>query len=226
MMSRENAPSGRGRKFHAAILDLDGVLVDTPKFHYSAWKRLASELGFDFSNADNERLKGVSRERSLDILLEIGRLDLNAAERKRLADKKNRWYLESIKKIDESGLIPGAREFLMRLRGKGVKLALGSASKNAPLILAHLNISHLFDAIIDGNRVSKTKPHPEVFLLGAREVAVPPGECVVFEDAEAGLQAARMAGMYAVGIGKPEVLLSADFVIGALIDFDVDMLFF
>jgi beta-phosphoglucomutase len=223
MMSRVKDP--QRSKFHAAILDLDGVLVDTPKYHYNAWKRLSAELGFDFSDADNERLKGVSRERSLEILLEIGRLDLHPRERRRLADKKNRWYLESIKKIDESGLIPGAREFLMRLREKGVKLALGSASKNAPLIMRSLNLGYLFDAVIDGNRVSKTKPHPEVFLLGAREIRVPPGECVVFEDAEAGLQAARMAGMYAVGIGKPEILVSADLVIPALADLDVDLLF-
>jgi beta-phosphoglucomutase len=213
------------KRYRAAILDLDGVLVDTPKYHRASWERLAAELGFDFSDADNERLKGVSRERSLEILLEIGGVDLNSRERKRLADKKNRWYLESIKKIDESGLSPGAREFLTALKSKGVKLAIGSASRNAPMILRKLNLDYLFDAIVDGNRVMKTKPHPEVFLLSAKEIQVPPADCVVFEDAEAGLQAARMAGMYAVGIGKPEVLVSADLVIAGLDTFDVNLLF-
>jgi beta-phosphoglucomutase len=213
------------KKFRGAILDLDGVLVDTPKYHYEAWKCLAAELGFEFNDADNECLKGVSRERSLDILLEIYHLDLNAAQRKQLADKKNRWFLESIQEMDESGLLPGALKLLWRLREKGVKLAIGSASKNASLILSHLNIGHLFDAVIDANRVSMTKPHPEVFLLAAREIEVPPVECVVFEDAEAGLQAARMAGMYAVGIGKPDALRSANLVIAALADFDANLLF-
>ena len=213
------------RKYCAALFDLDGVIVDTAKYHYLAWKRLATELGFDFSEAQNERLKGVSRTRSLEILLEIGKLNLDEAVRRALAEKKNKWYVEYIQKMDESELLPGARECLVRLREKGVKTALASASKNAPLILRNLNIASLFDAVIDGNKVSQAKPDPEVFLLGARELGVSPSDCVVFEDAEAGLQAARTAGMYAVGIGKADVLQSADYVVDGLRNFDVNMLF-
>jgi len=212
-------------KYHAALFDLDGVIVDTAKYHYLAWKRLATELGFDFSEAQNERLKGVSRTRSLEILLEIGKLNLDEAVRRALAEKKNKWYVEYIQKMDESELLPGARECLVRLREKGVKTALASASKNAPLILRNLNIASLFDAVIDGNKVSKAKPDPEIFILGARELGVSPRDCVVFEDAEAGLQAARTAGMYAVGIGKADVLQSADYVVDGLRNFDVNMLF-
>ena len=217
-------PAGHS-KYRAALFDLDGVIVDTAKYHYLAWKRLATELGFDFSEAQNERLKGVSRTRSLEILLEIGKLNLDEAVRRALAEKKNRWYVEYIQKMDESELLPGARECLVRLREKGVKTALASASKNAPLILRNLNIASLFDAVIDGNKVSQAKPDPEVFLLGARELRVGPRDCVVFEDAEAGLQAARAAGMYAVGIGKADVLQSADYVVDGLRNFDVNMLF-
>jgi beta-phosphoglucomutase len=212
-------------KYRAALFDLDGVIVDTAKYHYLAWKRLATELGFCFSEAQNERLKGVSRTRSLEILLEIGKLNLDEAEKVTLAEKKNRWYVEYIKKMDESELLPGARECLVQLREKRVKIALGTASKNAPLILSNLKIMELFDTVIDGNKVSKAKPDPEIFIFGARELGVSPGDCVVFEDAEAGLQAARTAGMYAVGIGKADVLQSADYVVDALRSFDVNMLF-
>jgi beta-phosphoglucomutase len=212
-------------KYRAALFDLDGVIVDTAKYHYLAWKRLANELGFDFTERDNERLKGVSRMRSLEILLEIGGLDLDEAEKTAAAEKKNNWYVEYIKAMDESELLPGARECLLRLRDKGVKIALGSASKNTPTIINSLNIVDLFDAVIDGNRTSRAKPDPEVFLLGAQELGVDPADCVVFEDAEAGLQAARAAGMYAVGIGKADVLKSADYVVDGLHDFSVERLF-
>ncbi len=221
----EGKPSTEKRKYRAALFDLDGVIVDTAKYHYLAWKRLANALGFDYTQADNERLKGVSRMRSLEILLEIGGLDLDETIKIALAEKKNGWYLEYLKEINESSILPGARECLVRLRDKGVSIALGTASKNAPLILCNLKIVSLFDAIIDGNKASKAKPDPEVFLLGARALGVSPGDCVVFEDAEAGLQAARAAGMYAVGIGKAAVLKSADYVADGLCNFDVNTLF-
>lgn len=199
-----------------AIFDLDGVIVDTAKYHYLAWKRLAEELGFDFTEADNERLKGVSRMRSLEILLEVGCMSFDEEDMKQLADKKNEWYVEYIKAMDESELLEGAREYLEKLREKGIKIALGSASKNAPMILDNLKISGLFDSVIDGNKVSKAKPDPEVFLLGARELGLKPEECIVFEDAEAGIEAARRAGMKTVGIGKREILKEADKVIEGL----------
>jgi beta-phosphoglucomutase len=204
------------REMRAAIFDLDGVIVDTAKYHYLAWKRLAKEYGFDFSETDNERLKGVSRVQSLEILLEIGRLTLDEAEKEKMATQKNEWYIEYIKHMDASEILPGAAEYLKKLRSKGIKTALGSASKNAPLILERLEISDLFDAVIDGNQVSKAKPNPEVFLRAAEELRTPPTDCVVFEDAEAGVQAALRANMGVVGIGKPARLSEADMVIGGL----------
>ncbi len=212
-------------RYIAALFDLDGVIVDTAKYHYLAWRRLANELGFDFSEAQNERLKGVSRTRSLEILLEIGRLNFDEPTKQMLAAKKNVWYVEHIQKMDASEILPGARECLMRLRARGVKTALGTASKNAPLILRNSKIENLFDAIVDGNKVTKAKPDPEVFLLGARELGVSANLCVVFEDAEAGLQAARIAGMYAVGIGKADVLKSANVVVAGLHAFVEDTIF-
>jgi beta-phosphoglucomutase len=213
------------QKYQAAIFDLDGVIVDTAKYHYLAWKNLARNLGFDFTERDNERLKGVSRMRSLEILLEIGAVTLDEATKNHLAAQKNKEYVEFVREMDPSEILPGSRECLLQLRTKGVKIALGSASKNAPLILENLKIRNLFDAVIDGNKVSKAKPDPEVFLLGAQELGMEPVMCLVFEDAEAGLQAARAAGMYAIGIGNPEILKSAHEVIAGLYAFQIDKLF-
>lgn len=212
-------------KFRAAIFDLDGVIVDTAKYHYLAWRNLAKSLGFDFTEKDNERLKGVSRVRSLEILLEVGGLSVSEPEKLALAERKNQEYVGYISRMDESELLPGAKECLLGLRARGIKIALGSASKNTPIIIHNLKIESLFDAIVDGNKVSKAKPDPEVFLVGAREVGVKAAECVVFEDAEAGIQAAKAAGMYAVGIGKPEILKEADMVIPGLQAFQIEVLF-
>lgn len=197
-------------KFKGAIFDLDGVIVDTAKYHYLAWKRLANELGFDFTEKDNERLKGVSRMRSLDILLEIGNLVLDDNMKQKLAEKKNSWYVEYLLEMDETEILPGSKELLINLRNKGIKTSLGSASKNAGLILDKLNIKGLFDAIVDGNLVSKAKPDPEVFLIGAEKICVSSCECVVFEDAKAGVEAAKAANMYAVGVGDKDNLPEAD----------------
>jgi beta-phosphoglucomutase len=199
-----------------AIFDLDGVIVDTAKYHYLAWARLAEELGFEFTLKDNERLKGVSRMRSLEILLEIGDKSLGEAEKSLLAEKKNNWYVDYIRQMDESELLKGAREYIVSLKSRGIKVALGSASKNAPMILENLHIASLFDAVIDGNKVSKAKPDPEVFSLGAVELGLEPSDCVVFEDAEAGVEAAKRAGMKVVGIGEKDILKEADFVIAGL----------
>jgi beta-phosphoglucomutase len=204
------------REMRAAIFDLDGVIVDTAKYHYLAWKRLAREYGFDFTELDNERLKGVSRMRSLEIILEIGRLTLEESEKEKMAGQKNEWYVDYIRHMDASEILPGAAEYLQTLRAKEVKTALGSASKNAPLILERLGISALFDVVIDGNKVSKAKPDPEVFLRAADALAIPATSCVVFEDAEAGIQAALRAEMGAVGIGKPSQLKEADIIISGL----------
>jgi beta-phosphoglucomutase len=199
-----------------AIFDLDGVIVDTAKYHYLAWKRLAQELGFEFKELDNERLKGVSRMKSLEILLELGGLSFSNDEKLLLADKKNNWYVEYISAIDESEILKGAKEYLLKLKNSGIKIALGSASKNALAILNRLNITNLFDSIVDGNKVSKAKPDPEVFLIAAKELGLEPYECVVFEDAEAGITAAKAAGMRTVGIGNRELLMEADIVVKGL----------
>jgi beta-phosphoglucomutase len=204
------------KEMHAAIFDLDGVIVDTAKYHYLAWKRLANDLGFDFTEIDNERLKGVSRVRSLEILLEIGGVSLDEAAKAEVAARKNTWYVDYISKMDASEMLPGAPEYLKKLRTKGVKTALGSASKNAPLILDRLGITPLFDSIIDGNKVGKAKPDPEVFLRAASELCIPPASCVVFEDAEAGVEAALRAGMGVVGVGKSATLKEADMLIEGL----------
>ncbi|WP_248548408.1 beta-phosphoglucomutase [Paenibacillus odorifer] len=205
-----------------AIFDLDGVIVDTAKYHYLAWASLADELGFKFTEEDNERLKGVSRMRSLDILLEVGGLEFEEAEKQAMAEKKNRLYVEYISRLEESELLPGVKEYLTGLRSRGIGIALGSASKNAEFILNKLNITDLFDAVVDGNKVSLAKPDPEVFLIAAQEIGLQPDECVVFEDAEAGVQAGKAAGMKVVGIGKPEVLMEADLVVKGLYELLTD----
>ena len=193
-----------------AIFDLDGVIVDTASFHYLAWKRLADELGFYFSPADNERLKGVSRMKSLDILLEVGNISATYEEKIKMAEKKNNWYVESLKTLTQNDLLSGARTYLELLRKEGVKIALGSASKNAPIKLERLHISELFDAIVDGNSVSNAKPDPEVFLKAAELLHLLPEECVVFEDSQAGIDAAKIAGMGTIAVDKFGVLNCAD----------------
>ena len=205
-------------QIEGAIFDLDGVLVDTAKYHYLAWKRLAAELGFNFTEADNERLKGVSRVRSLEILLETGNVTMTAEQKEEAASRKNTWYVEYLHTLDEKALLSGAKEYLLCMRENGIRIALGSASKNSPLILERLNIASFFDAVIDGNTVSKAKPDPEVFLRGAAALKLPPDRCVVFEDALAGIEAAKAGGMFAIAVGKPENLPGADRYISSLAD--------
>lgn len=209
------------KEVKACLFDLDGVLVDTAKYHYIAWKELADRLGFEFTEKDNERLKGVSRTASLNILLEIGGLTLDEAEKAKLAESKNNRYVEYISKMDSSEILPGALDFLKECRSQGILVALGSASKNAMTILDQTGLSPYFDAIIDGTKTSAAKPDPEVFLLGAEALGVSPAECVVFEDAEAGIEAAIRGGMASVGIGSPETLGAANLVIPSLQEMNV-----
>jgi beta-phosphoglucomutase len=197
----------------ACIFDLDGVIVDTAKYHFIAWKALAEELGFEFTLQDNERLKGVSRMQSIDILLEIGEKQFPEHEKLAMAEKKNTLYVSYIEKMTPEEILPGVPEFLQELRINGIKIALGSASKNSPMILDQIQLSGMFDAVVDGNSISEAKPNPEVFLKGAERLGVQPGHCVVFEDAIAGIDAARNAGMFCVGIGESQTLGLADFVI-------------
>jgi beta-phosphoglucomutase len=200
----------------ACIFDLDGVIVDTAVYHYKAWKRLANELGFDFTEEQNEQLKGVSRVRSLQLILGWGGVTKTEAEQTELATRKNEWYVDMINQMTPAEILPGALDFLEACRAAGLKTALGSASKNSMTILNKVGIAHLFDTIVDGNHVSVPKPDPEVFLKGAEALGVAPAECVVFEDAIAGVQAAKNGGMKAVGIGSPETLSQADLVVSGL----------
>ena len=206
-------------EIRAAIFDLDGVIVDTAKYHYLAWKRLAKEVGIDLSEEENEKLKGVSRMDSLEIILALGNVTLDKTTKETLADKKNGWFLEFVNQMTPDEILPGAKELLIDLRKQGIKIALGSSSKNAPLVLRLLNIQELFDVIVDGTMVKNSKPDPEIFILGASLLALPPSTCVVFEDAEAGVEAALAAGMKCVGIGSPTQLNKADQVVSNLIHF-------
>lgn len=207
----------------ACIFDLDGVVVDTAKYHYLAWKQLAASLGFDFSLKDNERLKGVSRMTSLDILLEIGKIELKEDEKLKLAESKNKEYLKFINKMKPDEILPGVKDFIENIKAKGIKIALGSASKNARTILKKLEIEDLFEEIVDGNMVTKAKPDPQVFLIGAELLKTKPEECLVFEDAVAGLEAAHNAGMKCIGVGDPDTLNMADYNITGFSDVQPEM---
>jgi beta-phosphoglucomutase len=212
-------------KIQACIFDLDGVIVDTAVYHYKAWKRLANNMGFDFTEHQNEQLKGVSRMASLDLILGWGNItDKTEAEKLELATRKNEWYTEMINQMTPAEILPGAREFVQSCRDAGIKTAIGSASKNTPTILAKLELLSLFDAVIDGNSVTNPKPDPEVFLKGAEALHVVPSACVVFEDAIAGVEAAVNGGMKAVGIGSPELLKEANIVVSGLDKITLEML--
>lgn len=191
------------------IFDLDGVIVDTARYHFLAWGLMAKDLGIVLTKNDNEKLKGVSRMSALDIILEIGDLSLDMEEKELLANKKNLCYVEYIQNLKRSEILPGVEEYLERVKDIGCRIALGSASKNAPLILKRLALMDYFDAVVDGNSVSQAKPDPEVFLAAARAIDTPPENCVVFEDAAAGIEAALAAGMTAVGVGMEENLPGA-----------------
>lgn len=205
----------RVTKVKACLFDLDGVIVDTAKYHYLAWKRLASELGFEFTEEHNERLKGVSRMKSLEILLEVGHKQnlFSEEEKLKMAEKKNNWYVEYISQMDESEILKGVKEFMECIRANGIKTALGSVSKNAMTILNNIGMVKYFDTVIDGTKITNAKPDPEVFLKGAEELGVAPNSCVVFEDAKAGIEAARNAKMHCIGVGSPLILDKADFTI-------------
>ena len=192
------------------IFDLDGVIVDTAKYHYLAWKKLANELGFEFTLEQNELFKGVSRKRCLEILLEIGNINASQEQFDRWMIEKNEDYLNFIEKMDASEILPDVPRVLEFLKIRKVPIALGSASKNARPILQKVGLLPFFDTIVDGNSVTKAKPDPEVFLIAASNLQVAPKNCFVFEDAVAGIQAANNAKMTSIGIGDPNTLNEAN----------------
>ncbi|WP_116771170.1 beta-phosphoglucomutase [Maribacter litoralis] len=191
------------------IFDLDGVIVDTAKYHYLAWRKLANELGFEFTHEQNELFKGVSRKRCLEILLDIGGIEATQAQFDTWMVEKNVDYLAYIEKMDASEILPDVPRVLEYLKNKNVPIALGSASKNAKPILEKVGLLHYFDSIVDGNNVTKAKPDPEVFLIAADNLGVGSQSCVVFEDAVAGIQAANAASMVSIGIGDSDILNEA-----------------
>lgn len=195
----------------AFLFDLDGVIVDTAKYHYIAWKRIGEKVGFHLSHEQNESLKGVSRVESLERILGWAKVRLMQEEKNRLLHEKNEDYLAQIDGMGQEEILPGVLDLLQYARENNIPVALGSASKNASLILEKLGITHLFDAIVDGNHVTKSKPDPEVFLKGAQLLNHPPQECIVFEDAAAGIAAAKAAGMTTIGMGGEEEVKTATY---------------
>lgn len=197
----------------ACIFDLDGVIVDTAHYHFMAWQKLAKELGVDLTQQDNERLKGVGRMESLNIILELGRMVLPDDEKERLATQKNSWFVEYIQAIKKEEIFPGAKNLFEELHRHKIKVGLASSSKNARTVLSKLEIENSFDAIVDGTMINKSKPDPEIFLKAASLLQVHTIDCIVIEDAEAGVEAALRAGMKCVGIGKPQQLSKANAVV-------------
>lgn len=206
----------------AFIFDLDGVIVNTAKYHYLAWKRLCDELGFSFTPVDNELLKGVSRTRSFEIILSLNKAQMSEKEIAEKCELKNTYYLEYIHTLKEDEILPGVSEFLTQARDRGLLLAIGSASKNCMEILTRLDLVSCFDQIVDGTKVSKAKPDPEVFVRGSELLGVDPCECVVFEDSIAGVIAAHNGGMKAVGVTSAEVRSQCDYFIEGFDTIDVD----
>ena len=196
------------------IFDLDGVITDTAEYHYRGWKRLAEEEGLPFTRADNEYLRGISRRESLLLILK----DRLYPEEKiqEMMGRKNNYYLESIKEISPRDLLPGAKELLEEIRAAGLKNALGSASKNAGEVLDRLGIRSLFDAIADGNSVERAKPAPDLFLYAAKQLGLSPEQCVVVEDAAAGIEAAKAGGFHSIGLGPRERVGAADAIFPSL----------
>jgi beta-phosphoglucomutase len=206
------------------IFDLDGVIVDTAKYHYNAWRKLANTLGFDITEEQNENLKGVSRPESLEYILTLGNLHFSDSEKADMAILKNSWYVDSISNMDESELLPGSADLIKEIKNRGLKVSLGSASKNALRILEATSLIKHFDAIIDGTKTTKSKPHPQVFLMGAEALNLDPKECIVFEDSINGIKAANTGGFVSVGVGDEVVLQESDFVIHSLEGITVDSL--
>lgn len=196
----------------AFIFDLDGVIVDTAKYHYLAWKKIASGLGIEFTHEHNELLKGVSRVRSLDIILELGKVEASQEDKDKWLIQKNEDYLSYLVDMDQNEILPGVLPVLQFLKEKNQPIALGSASKNARPILEKTGILHYFDAIVDGNDVSNAKPDPEVFLIAAKLLKTEPKNAIVFEDSVAGIQAANIGNMISIGIGEKSILEEAQYI--------------
>ncbi len=205
----------------AMIFDLDGVLVDTAKYHYLAWKRLAREwFDMEFTMEDNEQFKGVNRVACMEILCKAAGKTLDDAAFNEGMTLKNQWYVEMVQQMEKDEVLPGVRDYVQKQRDNGILCAIGSASKNCGLVLERTDLKELFDAVSDGTVVSRAKPDPEVFLYAAKMLGVAPEHCIVFEDAQAGIEAARAGGMRCCAIGQPDVLTGYDWIYPGLYAID------
>ena len=198
------------------LFDMDGVIVDSAAHHFVAWKRLADELSIPFTEQDNHVLKGLSRVDSLEHILRMGHLQLDEKTKLKLMAQKNAWYLDLIKGMRAKDILPGARELIEELVAEGIKVGLGSSSRNAQMILDNVGLTPLFDTVVDGNHITLSKPDPEVFLKGTQALGLYPRQVVVFEDAESGVKAAKTGGFFAVGVGSEEQLGQADVVVSSM----------
>ena len=196
-------------KILGCLFDMDGVIVDTAKHHYVAWKSLADELAIPFTEIENESLKGLSRLDSLECILRSGNLEVSSNTKIELMEKKNQLYLQIIGSMGPDDILPGVKDLILELRDKGIGICLGSSSKNASSILKTIGILDLFDGIIDGNNLTLSKPDPEAFIKGSKILGLTPSSCIVFEDADSGIEAALSGGFFALGVGKEGSLKSA-----------------
>jgi len=206
------------------LFDLDGVLVTTDELHYQGWKRVADEEGIYFDREINHRLRGVSRMESLEILLEQATRVFTPVEKQAMAERKNGYYRALLATLTPADVLPGAVEMLAALRARGIKTAIGSSSKNAPLILERVGMTDAVEVVVDGNQITHSKPDPEVFLLAAERLGLPPAACLVVEDAAAGIEAGRRAGMAVLGIGTPATLPGVVSLVAGLADITPDEL--
>lgn len=217
-MQQKKAYNGGIRAF---IFDLDGVLVDTARYHFQAWSRLAMTMDIDLTTKDNENLKGVGRMESLDYILSLRSLQLKHEEKQALMARKNAWYLDLINHMTKEEVLPGVTDFLGDARSMGIALAVGSGSKNAVTVLERTGLMPHFDTVRDGNHITRSKPDPEIFLKCCEALVIDPITAVVFEDAFTGIQAAQAAGCHAVGVGEPEALFNAELCIHGFLKLSV-----
>jgi len=207
-------------RIQAFIFDMDGVVVDTTWYHYLSWKYAAKTINFDFQARDNEQLKGVSRHQAVEIILELAHQTKSPEEKIALCELKNKWFLNYVDTMSDDDLVPGVLPFLSQARKIGLKIGLGSGSRNARYIISKMQLTSNFDVIVDGNEIKSGKPDPEVFIKVASLLQQTPSKCLVFEDAEAGVKAARAAGMQVVGVGNSDILNQADLVIPGFLNLD------
>lgn len=209
----------------AVVFDLDGVITDSAEYHYEAWSIIAKELGISFDKDYNEKLKGVSRMESLNLILDNGpgRYSMSEDKKNEIATKKNDIYKKLIKKITPGDLLPGILPCLKALREKGIKVALASVSKNAPFIIDRLGVKDYFDHIADAAKIERSKPFPDIFLDCISGLSVDPSESIGVEDAEAGIAAIKAAGMKAVGVGSPEQMHEADVILGSTSELSMEV---